>query len=43
MRALLDPLYTLMDPAFAEMGSAYVTNMKSDAIIYWTQVFGTAR
>lgn len=34
---------TLMDPAFAEMGAAYVTNMKSDAIIYWTQVFGTSR
>ncbi|WP_157267287.1 CAP domain-containing protein [Azohydromonas aeria] len=33
----------LMDPAFAEMGAAYALSPGSDAAIYWTQVFGTAR
>jgi len=30
----------IMEPAFAEMGVAYVANPKSDTVIYWTQVFG---
>ena len=33
----------LMSPRFTEMGAAYVVNPKSEATIYWTQVFGTAR
>ena len=33
----------LMNPAFTEMGAAYVTNPDADVIIYWTQVFGTPR
>ena len=30
----------IMNPAFVEMGAAYVINRSSDATIYWTQVFG---
>lgn len=30
----------LMDPRYAELGAAYATNPQSDAVIYWTQVFG---
>lgn len=30
----------LMDPRYTELGAAYATNPKSDAVIYWTQVFG---
>lgn len=33
----------IMSPAFTEMGIAYVVNRKSEAGIYWTQVFGTPR
>lgn len=33
----------LMSPAFTEMGIAYVVDRKSDAGIYWTQVFATPR
>ncbi|GAB3551663.1 CAP domain-containing protein [Noviherbaspirillum agri] len=33
----------IMNPAFKEMGAAYAVNPKSDASIYWTQVFGTSR
>ncbi|TWI57616.1 uncharacterized protein YkwD [Pseudomonas duriflava] len=31
----------IMNPHFTEMGAAYHVNEKSDAAIYWTQVFGT--
>lgn len=31
---------TLMDPAFTGMGVAYATNLKSEAGVYWAQVFG---
>lgn len=30
----------LMDPRFTELGAAYATNPNSEAVIYWTQVFG---
>ncbi|MEO8132756.1 MAG: CAP domain-containing protein [Betaproteobacteria bacterium] len=33
----------VMSSEFAEMGAAYAVNPDSDATIYWTQVFGTAR
>jgi uncharacterized protein YkwD len=33
----------IMDPAFAEMGIAYATEPKSQAWIYWSQVFGRRR
>lgn len=33
----------IMNGAFKEMGAAYAMNPKSDASIYWTQVFGTPR
>jgi uncharacterized protein YkwD len=33
----------LMDPAYAEMGIAYATNPKTQAWIYWSQVFGKRR
>ena len=33
----------IMNGRFTEMGAAYVMNPKSDATIYWTQVFGTSR
>lgn len=33
----------IMNPAFTEMGAAYAVNPRSDAAIYWTQVFGTPR
>jgi uncharacterized protein YkwD len=33
----------LMDPAFTEMGIAYATQAKSQAWIYWAQVFGRRR
>lgn len=33
----------IMEPAFTEMGSAYVVNPNSNAVIYWTQELGTAR
>ncbi len=29
----------IMNPSFMEMGAAYVTNLKSNAAIYWTQIF----
>jgi uncharacterized protein YkwD len=32
-----------MNPAYTEMGAAYVIDPKSDASIYWTQVFGRPR
>ncbi len=31
----------VMNPAFADMGSAYAVDPKSDMGVYWTQVFGT--
>lgn len=31
----------LMNPSFSELGSAYATDPKSDAGIYWTAMFGT--
>lgn len=34
---------TIMDPAFTELGVAYATEPESDAVIYWTQVFGRPR
>ncbi len=33
----------IMSPAFTEMGIAFVVDRKSEAGIYWTQVFGTPR
>lgn len=33
----------IMNPHFTEMGAAYAVNPESDALIYWTQVFGTPR
>lgn len=33
----------IMNGAFKEMGAAYAVNPRSDASIYWTQVFGTQR
>ena len=33
----------IMNSRFTEMGVAHVVNPKSDATIYWTQVFGTPR
>lgn len=33
----------IMSPAFTEMGIAFVVDRKSDAGIYWTQVFATPR
>ncbi|WP_287030682.1 CAP domain-containing protein [Pseudomonas sp. UBA6310] len=30
----------IMNPAFSEMGAAYAVDPRSDAGIYWTQVFG---
>lgn len=30
----------LMDPRYTELGAAYATNPQSEAVIYWTQVFG---
>lgn len=33
----------LMSPAFTEMGIAFVVDRKSEAGIYWTQVFATPR
>lgn len=33
----------IMQPGFTEMGAAYAVNLKSDTMIYWTQVFGTPR
>jgi uncharacterized protein YkwD len=33
----------IMNPDFTEMGAAYAVNPESDALIYWTQVFGTPR
>lgn len=33
----------IMNGAFKEMGAAYAVNPKSEASIYWTQVFGTPR
>jgi hypothetical protein len=33
----------LMTREFADMGAAYALNSKSEATIYWTQVFGTQR
>jgi uncharacterized protein YkwD len=33
----------IMDPAYAEMGIAYATEPKSQAWIYWSQVFGKRR
>ena len=33
----------LMDPAFTDMGAAYVLNPASEGTIYWTQVLGRAQ
>ncbi|MBS7456934.1 CAP domain-containing protein [Coralloluteibacterium stylophorae] len=33
----------IMDPQFTEMGAAYATDPDSDAVSYWTQVFGAPR
>jgi uncharacterized protein YkwD len=33
----------IMNRSFTEMGAAYAINLKSDTIIYWTQVFGRPR
>ena len=38
-----DHCVNVMQPEFTEMGAAYVVNPDSDTMIYWTQVFGTAR
>ena len=33
----------LMEPRFTDMGVAYAVDQKSEAGIYWAQVFGRAR
>ncbi|HEY3046140.1 MAG TPA: CAP domain-containing protein [Polaromonas sp.] len=33
----------IMSPAYTEMGAAFAVNNRSDAGIYWVQVFGAAR
>lgn len=33
----------IMDPRFTEMGVAYVVDLKSKSVVYWTQMFGVPR